>query len=185
MINKLRAYIRPRGFTLIETLVAVLLLTTAIGGPLTLASRGLMVALLSKDQIVAFNLAQDAVEHIRFVRDSNTLSGADWLAGLGNCISVDGTTACYFDSLLNSPASPQTCADATCSAQRLYFDETNRYYNYTTTNTLTIFTRVVTIRHDSGGASPGEAVVTVTVYWAGTGTLARNVVLRESLFNWQ
>ena len=50
-----------RGFTLIETLIAVLILTTAIAGPLTIASKGLTATLVAKDQISAFYLAQDAV----------------------------------------------------------------------------------------------------------------------------
>src|SRR3990167_9485995 len=83
-----------RGFSLIETLVAVLLLATAITGPLTIASKSFLVATVAKDQVTAFYLAQDAVEYVRFARDSNKLSGSDWLSGsvvdLDNCVSTNG-----------------------------------------------------------------------------------------------
>src|SRR6266404_2318694 len=113
MINKSifkpKAHKNMKGFTLIETLVAVLLLSIAIVGPMTIAQKGLQTALIAKDQSTAFNLAQDAVEFIRFARDTNCLvtsvgacPAANWLNGngggttinLGNCISTTGTTAC-------------------------------------------------------------------------------------------
>lgn len=88
-----------RGFTLIEMLVAVVLLTAAITGPMSIASKGLTASIVAKDQITAFFLAQDAVEYARFIRENNKLcinmnqanpgscpSATTWLAGL------DGTS---------------------------------------------------------------------------------------------
>src|SRR6185437_13507555 len=109
MINK--------GFTLIETLVAVLLLSIAIVGPMTIAQKGLQTALISKDQATAFNLAQDAIEFVRFARDTNCLvagpggcPAGNWLHGNGgagtialdNCVSTTGTSACYISSYNNA-----------------------------------------------------------------------------------
>src|SRR3989344_3852661 len=110
MINK----IKNRGFTLIETLIAVLLLSVAITGPLTIASKGLTATLVAKDQFIAFYLAQDAVEYVRYVRDSNCLAAVGgaggcaasaWLANLGGSWGGSswsggcfGASGCYFDS---------------------------------------------------------------------------------------
>src|SRR5512146_2123672 len=113
MTNKF-AYIKKlllravAGFTLIETMVAVLLLAIAIAGPLTIASKGLSSALIAKDQIGAYYLAQDAVEYVRFARDANRLGGGDWLLGTGGsctsstCVdlsSCEGASGCYIDSV--------------------------------------------------------------------------------------
>jgi prepilin-type N-terminal cleavage/methylation domain-containing protein len=76
MINRILK--QARGFTLVETLVAVLLLTVAIAGPLTIISKSLITALVAKDQVTAFFLAQDAVEYVRFVRDTNKLQDSAW-----------------------------------------------------------------------------------------------------------
>ena len=65
-----------------ETLIAVLVLSLAITGPLTIAQKGLQAALISKDQDTAFYLARDAVEYVRFVRDTNCLKAG---APAGGC----------------------------------------------------------------------------------------------------
>ena len=68
-----------RGFTVLETLVAVFILVLAITGPMVFAQSGLRTAFLARDQITAFFLAQDAIETIKNIRDTNALQGNDWL----------------------------------------------------------------------------------------------------------
>lgn len=186
----------PGGFTLIETLVAVVVLMTAIAGPLTIASKGLQATLIAKDQDTAMYLAQDATEYIRWARDTNRLSGGDWLTGAGGganavnltpCISTNGSTACYFDSLGNNPNVITTCGGSTCSAFPLYYDPTNDYFTYNQTNTTqTIFTRTVQIITPVGGNSNEvEAIASTTVSWSDAAGVTRQVRVREDLFNWQ
>lgn len=192
MINKFKTF--AAGFTLIETLLAVLLLTTAIAGPLTIASKGLTSSLVAKDQITAFYLAQDAMEYIRFKRDSNCLAAAaapgacpsgTWLSGLvgsGLC-SADGATTCYLDSMENNPATPTGCS-GTCPV--MYFDGRFGYYNYDSTNgtqTPQRFIRTVRITTPYGGNND-EAKVEISVSWI-TGGVPRVIVVRENIENWQ
>jgi len=187
-----------QGFTLIETLVAVLLLATSIAGPLTIASKGLNSALVAKDQITAYFLAQDAVEYIRYKRDTACLAaGAPcttdptaWLATVSNCISADGSKKCTLDSTNNNPATPTVCPVAGCVPIR--YDSTNNRFTYAGGGgtVTTLFTRTVSIINPYGGstsctpAGKCEAMVVVTVSWNDTG-VARSVVVRESIFNWQ
>lgn len=199
MINKLKKYLSTKqGFTLVETLIAVFILSTSIAAPLTVASRALTTALVAKDQITAFYLAQDAVEYVRFARDTNRLAGGNWITGAGGtgatinltpCLNALG---CYLDSTSISPAIPTVCpvpagtsctvSTPTTNASNLYFDNTNKRYTYTSSgNTKTFFTRKVTITN----AVADEAVLTVTVYWVDTGYVVRSVVISENLFNWQ
>lgn len=180
--------IKARGFTLIEMMVAVLLLTLAIGGPLTITSKGLLLAVVAKDQTTAFYLAQDAVEFVRYARDTNALSGGNWLTGAGGsqainlstCINGSGTAKCYVDSI--SAAAPTTCG-ATCGP--LYYNDTTKQFTYTTAgNRQTMFTRTVSITNPNGGVAD-EAVLRVEVAWRTVGGATRSVVVTESLFNWQ
>jgi len=72
-------------FTLVEALVAISILMIAIASPMMLAQKGLSTATLSKDQMIAGFLAQDAIEAIKNIRDQigkNAVpgSGEDWLA---------------------------------------------------------------------------------------------------------
>ncbi len=179
---------RARGFTLIETLLAVLLLTTAIAGPLTIASRALNSALLVKDQISAFYLAQDAMEYIRFIRDSACLeagSGAEggcpagvWMASLSSCI---GAVGCAVDSVQNAVYS----AAAAPYNGPLMYDTANHWFTYSSLTAVEApprFIRRVTIT--PSGAD--EAVVTVTVSWTNiAGITHPAVTIRENLMRWQ
>jgi prepilin-type N-terminal cleavage/methylation domain-containing protein len=69
--NKIRVKISQKGFTLVETLVAIAVLMIAIAGPLVIANKALTAALYSKDQSVASYLAQEEIEIIKNARDNN------------------------------------------------------------------------------------------------------------------
>jgi type II secretory pathway pseudopilin PulG len=180
MINSMR------GFTLIETLVAVLLLVTAIAGPLTLASKGLSSAVIARDQLNAFYLAQDAVEYVRFVRDSNKLASASWLTGLTNCTGADG---CIVDSLGNDADAatggiqPVVACSGACPVIQKHNAGSNQvYYSYTLgTRTPQQFIRTVRITN----TTVTEAVLTVTVQWRAMSGVQRSISVRENLFDWQ
>jgi Tfp pilus assembly protein PilV len=181
-----------KGFTLIETMVAVMILMTAIVGPLAIASKGLSTSLIAKDQLTAFYLAQDAIEYTRFIRDTNRLESKPWLAGLdgtvnghtnsgsagGVCTSTDGSQSCLIDSIMDTTAS---CGAPLCSTA-LDYDSTNNWFSYTS-GSGSIFTRTVAIINTP--AHPDEADVTVTVSWHDVGGVARSVAEREELYNWQ
>lgn len=174
-----------RGFTLIETMVAILLLSTAIAGPLTLASKGLSTSVVAKDQIGAFNLAQDGMEYIRFIRDTNKLSGGNWLTGVGAGINgVDltpcvGGAGCYIDSV----QSTVTACSTACPIMN--YDSTNHYYSYTTGSaSAQKYRRIVTITTPFGGNSD-EAKVSVVVQWTSAGNMVRSVTVQEDMLNWQ
>src|SRR3989344_1335023 len=184
-----------RGFTLIETLIAVLILTTAIAGPLTIASKGLTATLVAKDQISAFYLAQDAVEYVHFLRDSACLAAgpqpggcpaAAWLSSLTACTSADGSKSCYFDSLEHNPALP---APRVGSCDTMRYDTITNSFNYNVSGTLTPqrYVRTVTIKNDSTGAQTrvDEAILTVTIDWSDMGGITHTAVVRENLFRWQ
>ncbi len=189
--------ITKKGFTLIETLVAVLLLATAITGPLTIASKGLTATLVAKDQFTAFYLAQDAMEYVRYVRDSNCLSsggGADgcgvgvWLAGLGSWGGSSwsggcfGASGCYLDSLNDPATNPPIACTTTCPVMN--YDSTIKKFTYPPSGVTTPqqFRRTVQITNTTAD----EAVVTVTVAWTDVaGVTHVPAIVRENLLRWQ
>lgn len=59
--------------TLIETLVAITILTVAIIAPMSLTMQSLSASYYARDQIAAFNLGQEAIESVRAIRDGNIL----------------------------------------------------------------------------------------------------------------
>jgi len=188
-----------KGFTLVETLAAILVLTIAIAGPLTIAQKGLQISLISKDQNTAFNLAQDAVEYLRFARDTNCLAAgvsaggcpaAQWLVGNGTgltvnltpCISANGTKACLVDSYVNTVTA---CSGNPCTTPLNYDSTGINAFSYTV-GTPSIFTRTVQIQNDptcTTTCNPNEADITVTVSW--NDPLNHSVSVSESLYDWQ
>ncbi len=117
-----------RGFTIIETLVAVFILLITTTGPLTFTQSGLRSSFLARDQITAFYLAQDSIEYLKNLRDQNQIAANDtWLDQFGACAPVsegaDGTVSCNIDSILDQTAeciiSP-TNPNGTCPA--LYYE---------------------------------------------------------------
>ncbi len=177
MINKSHT---ARGFTLLETLIAILILTTALAGPLLIASKGLQAATLAKSRITAYYLAQDALEYIRYKRDSNKLGNQGWLAGLTSCQGSYCTIDSFGDSI-------NACGATAASCPALLFD-TNANGGYFTyiSNPNTVpspYTRSVTIT--AVGTNNTEANISVIVSWRDNIGLSHQVALQENIFDWQ
>ena len=157
------------GFTLIETLVSIFVLTLAFTGPLSLASYTIRSSSVSQNQFSAFFLAQEAIEYIKNRRDNNTLVGAaDWLEGLGPCRGVNG---CVVDITNNNITN---CPGPGCP--KLKYDSANGLYNQTT-GTDTVFTREVKI----SDIETYEAKITATVSWQER-SYSKSFVFEEHIF---
>ena len=63
------------GFTLIEALVALVILTIALGPALVLSSNISSTASVIQNNLIAANLSQEGIEVIRALRDANWYSG--------------------------------------------------------------------------------------------------------------
>ena len=75
---------KSRGFTILETLVAISILILAITAPLVIVAQALRSSYYARDQVTAYFLAQEAVEFLRNMRDNAGLQSAitaeDWTA---------------------------------------------------------------------------------------------------------
>ena len=147
--------------------------------------------MVAEDQVTASYLAQDGIEYIRYVRDTNRLSGNAWTSYLGNCISADGSQSCYFDSTVGPDVSGNISACGSGGACPLMmYDTSTGFYNYNTasqTNSATRFIRIVKILSPvCTGAlcNSNELAVTATVMWE-TGTASHTFSVRENLTAWQ
>lgn len=170
-----------KGFTLIETMVAISLLTVSIVAPMSLASQSLASAFYARDQITASYLAQEAIETVRSVRDSNILQNSQG-ANVDLLNGIPSTTGAPFTVDVSTSALT-LCPGGVCPA--LETRAADGIYGYSggaagwsTTN----FTRVVTATFIPGTIN--EIKVVSTVSWHTGSYNIRSVVVTENLYRW-
>ena len=175
------------GFTLVETMFAVYILTFTIVGLMTVVANSLFSARYARDEITVNYLLQEVVDYVRNDRDTTVFleSGGNWNTFLGkydNCSSQNG---CYFDVLGGD--TPKRCNG---SCPYLYYDEdasdTPFYVNGDGGSMdgmlKTNFKRKIIIGPNV--SNPDEIDVTVIVDWKnGSKEVMRS--LSTSLMNWQ
>ncbi len=171
-----------KGFTIIETLVAVSILTIGIAGPITAVFNGIKAANIAQDQMTAYYLAQEGVEYIRYVRDTNILRGDSWLTHLGNCTDGDG---CIIDDVLEvAPfgVGADVGVDCAGSCPVVEYDTANNLFGEFSGAGIenTSFTRRVDVAEVLAGR---EAEIRVTVTWT-TKNIPYTYEIRERIFNW-
>lgn len=177
------------GFTLVETLVAVAILMIAIAGPLTVAEKGLSAAIYARDQLTASYLAQDAVEEVKNMTDTNELAGNDlntWLknngtGGISNLVACTSGFPCTIDTYTNDIEA--------CSGQCAALSSTTVGYRQLQSppaGQASIFTRYFYISTTTLNVTDGNAAakVVVNVNWPGS-TIGGSggVILIDMVYN--
>lgn len=74
-----------KSFTLIEVLIAIFLITAGMTGAFNLIQRTAVFSSISSSRLEAAYLAQEGIELVRNIRDSNWLAGSPWDQGLTGC----------------------------------------------------------------------------------------------------
>ena len=178
-----------RGFTIIETLVAITILTTSIVGPMYAIRNALVTSYTARDKLIATSLAQESIELIRQIRDNNYLynlqhesSPKEWTEGLDAlaCYSTNpvNTEFCVTDSTENAVANQIQECDGACGP--LYISATNLYTQSNAVGaTPTTFYRTVQMYE----ARPDELRILVTVTWK-TNTVQYSITVTDVIYNW-
>lgn len=110
-----------KGFTYIEIIISVFLLSVGIISLVQLVSKGVNLSVDSRDEMIASQLAQEGVELVRNVRDNNRVQGQASFDGFGlgsveTCIDITYDT--HSDPALTSG----------CTSYRLAFDTLSKKY---------------------------------------------------------
>jgi Tfp pilus assembly protein PilV len=167
------------GFSLLETLIAVFLVTLAIVTFLGSAARGITGTHQAFNRVRAQLLAQEGLEIVRNIRD-NQMVASPLGSTLGilapNYCSINGCTfdISSIDSM--SPVDPSCGLSSPCAKLQI---NSNGLYTHSG-NASTPFSRVITIKQS---ASPGAADVTSTVRWV-NGVNNDSVTVVTHLTNW-
>jgi len=180
-----------RGFTLVETLVAVSIFTASILGLLSLLTQSISNTSYAKEKIISSYLSAEGIEYIRNMRDTFALydpvSGQNgWNAFVSKLVgaSCQANNGCYFNDQSIDYANPLepmegltvTACGASCPT--LLYDPTTGKYGYAS-GAASPFIRKINITQ----VSADELKVSSTIFWSqGSGNY--NVTVSESLFNW-
>ena len=185
-----------KGFTLIETLVAVTILMLAIAGPLSAANSALVSARVSHDQIIASYLAQEGIEYVRSVRDSAYLSAYDtgdtsgaWndfltVAAVCRATASTPTKACSFDSI---QATVSSCPSGVCPMLYLETIGGVNYYTTAAGSVATPFRRSIQIKDvldGSGAVVQNDKQIVSVVTWS-FHTIPHTVTVTDHLTPWE
>lgn len=162
MIYRIPPPYSQKGFTLLESLVAIAILLIAVVGPMSVIGRSLPQSAYARDHAIAVNLAQEGIEAIRQRRDSNMLNDWNgtptaWDNGIvtGNYYAVDPRS---FPMLILCGAS----CNATTLAVRQDVATGVYYQSSAGGGTIKRFQRYILIEN---GAIPQEKKITVSVTW--------------------
>lgn len=177
---------KEKGFTLVEILVAISILSISILATFTAVSTAMRSTSFAEDQIVAYYLADEGLEFIRNTRDSNALrhlvalgSGSTygWLSGIAQVASDPcyPGKVCYVDVPHNTITACSTNA-ASCPA--LLYNSSLGVYEYVS-GTATQYKRSISVT----AISATEASVTVTVSWTAQG-ISKSYTQMLTLRNW-
>lgn len=184
MMKRIHAQ-KNKGFTIMETLIAISLLLLAVTGPMVYAQNALRAAFNSRDQITAYFLAQDAIEFVKNIRDDNLLKkSSTWLDGLSRCMDNDGCTV----DTSTGQGKIETCevteigclgsSDDASQDRHLKID-LNGIIGHNG-NRDSVFSRVVYITQNID-----EAKVVVKVRWKSHENIgAREITVVEYIYNW-
>lgn len=177
-----------RAFTLIETLVAITILTVSVVGPMALASQAINDAYHARDEVTASNLAQEAIETVRANRDGNVLA----IAKTSNASGIN-----LFDPLSVNHyylVDPTQAVGSTGAAGSAMFVDCNTspcttplrtngiLYGYAQSAgwTTTSFVRYIHIT----AISTNEIRIDATVQWQTGGLRPQSFTESEDLFRW-
>lgn len=164
-----------RGFTLLEVIISIFILTIGIGGAFALITRVAQTSSLPSSKLVATHLAQEGVEIVRNIRDGNFLSiskgfGGAWDNDIVNMLCLNKEYEAVYSS--NS---------LECFQDRFLQIDGDSKYIYGS-GVLTPFKRKITITPDPD-PSIKKITVDVKVFWEEKGK-QQSVTAATEMYDW-
>jgi len=173
-----------KGFTLLEVMIAISILTVGIGGSYILISQTLIMASESQNRLIASYLAQEGIELVKNIRDSNWLKmhkGGEgvtsWSEGIG--ISYPDPDCGLVDCKIDYKGTALESCNGDCFLY-LKQDGNEFYYCHDNSGEKTKFERKVKISLESSN----KIKVEVIVEWKERGGITKDFKVVNYLYPW-
>ena len=171
--------ITKKGFSIIEVLLATFVLSVGLVAVTTLLSSSLARSFENRKIITATGLAQEGIELVYHVRDTNYLvpepafptSGVREFPGVSNTRDFCRLTKDETSFVLNG-GNKNCFRNSNDPAQRFSLDLVGGYYTHQPA--VTQFARVLTVDLDDPG-DPKSATISSIVWWGGSDQRPANV----------
>ncbi len=182
-----------KGFTLLEALVAIFILTLSITGPVYIASIAFRNTIDSRDNIAAQYIAEEVIEVLKNKRDTLALSNAvaevDWISPIlegVDCLNDNGVSSdkCVMTKNVEEKKYIFTqCSLDTCPNIQFSPDGKDVVYGDSTATNVSKFIREFYIEKETEeGADLTGVKVVVNIKWNDKGR-ERVYTLTERLYN--
>lgn len=170
-IKKIKKFREKKGFTLIEVITVLFVISLGMVGVLSLIVQNIKSQSLNKNTLIAYQLAQEGVELIRQVRDSNWINARGWRHDLDH-------DTYYMDYLDSVPHEVPSFGHVHYQGA-LEQDASGFYRNVLVSSSASIFSRLIEIDNNGNGI-----LITSSVYWTDHG---REYVysLEAKLYDWK
>ncbi len=145
----LKAINNNQGFSILEVVVALYIITMGLIGVLALVNQSIQAKYINTNMLVASQLAQEGLELVRNIRDTNWLNNVDWKdcdVPDSNCDIVQTAGGNTYGIYLVS-STENIIINATINnidSAPLYIDG-NGFYTHVMTAETTAFYRLVTV----------------------------------------
>jgi len=158
-------------FSLIEIMAVILIVSLGLVGTVNLATQNIQAQTVNEDSLIAYQLAQEALELARQIRDTNWILGNDWrddMAPGKYCVDYRNLSAVSITAINDCP---------------LYLDANNFYYSPTigagAETTPHHFSRMLEV-----GTGTSSAQVMATVSWTSRNGGVQSYNVETVLYDW-
>lgn len=159
-------------FSMIEIVAVLLVVSIGMGGIMSLIIQNIQTQSVSRKNLVAYQLAQEGVELIRQIRDTNWLGSSEWTTNLsaGNY---------YMDYLMATPYVSTQISDG-----RLIKNQNNMYVSSPGDMSQDNFSRIISISYPDPTGVSGKMLINSTVYWTDRNN-SYNYSIEAALYDWK